>query len=152
MRKLYKNKLNGTELLKASEGIKSFNQCYRTNISQLTEGTDWHTWKSETRKWLKIVRRVIKGKTKHAIKRRIEERNKMITKNQRKMINNILDKKYSKIDLNRIHIIANTQEEILLNSKDEVQAEAINTFSSLFHTRNHKFKNFPEQWKDIYEP
>ncbi|CAB4403292.1 unnamed protein product [Rhizophagus irregularis] len=156
MRKLYKNELNGTELLKASEGIKSFNQCYGTNISQLTEGTDWHTWKSETRKWLKIVRRVIKVKDKACkeatIKRRIEERNKMITKDQRKMINNILDKKYSKIDLDRIRITADTQEEILLNSKDEVQAEAINTFSSLFRARNHKFENLPEQWKDIYEP
>ncbi|GBC27644.1 uncharacterized protein OCT59_013286 [Rhizophagus irregularis] len=156
MRKLYKNELNGTELLKASEGIKSFNQCYRTNISQLTEGTDWHTWKSETRKWLKIVRRVIKVKDKACkeatIKRRIEERNKMITKDQRKMINNILDKKYSKIDLDRIRIIADTQEEILLNSKDEVQVEAINTFSSLFRVRNHKFENLPEQWKDIYKP
>ncbi|RGB37978.1 hypothetical protein C1646_665738 [Rhizophagus diaphanus] len=56
----------------------------------------------------------------------------------------IVDKKYSKIDLDRIRITADTQEEILLNSKDEVQAEAINTFSSLFRARNHKFENLPE--------
>jgi hypothetical protein len=54
------------------------------------------------------------------IKRRIEERNKMIITDQRKMINNILDKTYSKINLDRIRIITETQEEILLNSKDEV--------------------------------
>ncbi|GES86818.1 hypothetical protein GLOIN_2v1765743 [Rhizophagus clarus] len=86
------------------------------------------------------------------IKRRIEERNKMITTDQRKMINNILDKTYSKINLDRIRITTDTQEETLLNSKDEVQTEAINTFSALFRSRNHKFENLPEQWKDIYEP
>ncbi|GES89606.1 Down syndrome cell adhesion molecule-like protein Dscam2 [Rhizophagus clarus] len=91
MRKLHKNELKGTELLKASEGIRSFNRRYETNISQLTEDTDWYTWKY-------------------------------------------------------------TQEETLLNSKDEVQTEAINTFSALFCSRNHKFENLPEQWKDIYEP
>ncbi|GES94273.1 exodeoxyribonuclease III [Rhizophagus clarus] len=156
MRKLHKNELKGTELLKASEGIKSFNRHYGTNISQLTEDTDWHTWKCETRNWLKIVRRVIKMKDKACkeatIKRRIEERNKMITTDQRKMINNILDKIYSKINLDRIRITTDTQEETLLNSKDEVQTEAINTFSALFRSRNHKFENLPEQWKDIYEP
>ena len=64
------------------------------------------------------------------IKRRIEERNKMITTDQRKMINNILDKTYSKINLDRIRITTDTQEETLLNSKDEVQTEAINAFST----------------------
>ncbi|UZO19771.1 uncharacterized protein OCT59_011042 [Rhizophagus irregularis] len=86
------------------------------------------------------------------IKRRIKERNNMITTDQRKMINSILDKTYSRINLNRIHIATDTQEEILLNSKEEVQAEAINTFSSIFRSKNHKFENLPEQWKDIYKP
>ncbi|PKC11177.1 hypothetical protein RhiirA5_397681 [Rhizophagus irregularis] len=54
MRKLYKNELKGVELCNASKGIKSFNQCYRTNIAEITEDTDWHTWKCETRNWLKI--------------------------------------------------------------------------------------------------
>ncbi|GET52549.1 hypothetical protein GLOIN_2v1765743 [Rhizophagus irregularis DAOM 181602=DAOM 197198] len=58
------------------------------------------------------------------------------------MINNILDKTYSKIDLNRIRIVIDTQEEILLNTKEEVQAEAINAFSSLFYMRNHKFETY----------
>ncbi|GBC29860.2 hypothetical protein GLOIN_2v1765743 [Rhizophagus irregularis DAOM 181602=DAOM 197198] len=156
MRKLYKNELKGAELLKASKEIKTFNKHYRTNISKLTEDTDWHTWKCETRNWLKIVRRVIKMKDKECkeatIKRRIEERNNMIITDQRKMINNILDKTYSKINLDRICIVTDTQEEILLNTKEEVQAEAINAFSSLFCARNHKFENLPEQWKTIYEP
>ncbi|GBC39983.1 RNA-directed DNA polymerase from mobile element jockey-like [Rhizophagus irregularis DAOM 181602=DAOM 197198] len=156
MRKLYKNELRGTELVKASEGIKSFNQRYGTNIFQLTEDTDWYTWKCETRNWLKVVRRVIKLKDKACkeatIKRRIEERNNMITTDQRKMINSILDKTYSRINLDRIRIATDTQEEILLNSKEEVQAEAINAFSSIFRSRNHKFENLPEQWRDIYEP
>ncbi|UZO01042.1 uncharacterized protein OCT59_012149 [Rhizophagus irregularis] len=145
MRKLYKNELRGTELVKASEGIKSFNQRYGTNIFQLTEDTDWYTWKCETRNWLKVVRRVIKLKDKACkeatIKRRIEERNNMITTDQRKMINSILDKTYSRINLDRIRIATDTQEEILLNSKEEVQAEAINAFSSIFRSRNHKFEN-----------
>ncbi|PKY33207.1 hypothetical protein RhiirB3_394622, partial [Rhizophagus irregularis] len=156
MRKLYKNELRGTELVKASEGIKSFNQRYGTNIFQLTEDTDWYTWKCETRNWLKVVRRVIKLKDKACkeatIKRRIEERNNMITTDQGKMINSILDKTYSRINLDRIRIATDTQEEILLNSKEEVQAEAINAFSSIFCSRNHKFENLPEQWRDIYEP
>ncbi|CAB4475366.1 unnamed protein product [Rhizophagus irregularis] len=156
MRKLYKNELKGAELLKASKGIKTFNERYGTNISELTEDTDWHTWKCETRNWLKIVRRVIKMKDKECkeatIKRRIEERNNMITTDQQKMINNILDKIYSKINLDRIRIVTDTQEEILLNTKEEVQAEAINAFLSLFRARNHKFENLPEQWKTIYEP
>ncbi|CAB4496321.1 unnamed protein product [Rhizophagus irregularis] len=151
-----KNELKGAELLKASKGIKTFNERYGTNISELTEDTDWHTWKCETRNWLKIVRRVIKMKDKECkeatIKRRIEERNNMITTDQRKMINNILDKTYSKINLDRIRIVTDTQEEILLNTKEEVQAEAINAFSSLFRARNHKFENLSEQWKTIYEP
>jgi hypothetical protein len=40
MRKLYKNELNGTELHKALEGIKTFNIRYRMNISEITEDTD----------------------------------------------------------------------------------------------------------------
>ncbi|GBB93413.1 hypothetical protein RclHR1_21660001 [Rhizophagus clarus] len=76
----------------------------------------------------------------------------MITKDQCKMINSILDKTYSKFNLDRIHVTTNTQEEILLNYKQEVNAEAINTFSSLFRLWNHKFKNLSEQWKEIYEP
>ncbi|CAB5395938.1 unnamed protein product, partial [Rhizophagus irregularis] len=127
MRKLYKNELKGAELLKASKGIKTFNERYGTNISELTEDTDWHTWKCETRNWLKIVRRVIKMKDKEY-------------------------KTYSKINLDRIRIVTDTQKEILLNTKEEVQAEAINAFSSLFRARNHKFENLPEQWKTIYEP
>ncbi|CAB5124077.1 unnamed protein product [Rhizophagus irregularis] len=86
------------------------------------------------------------------IKRRIKERNNMITTDQRKMINSILDKTYSRINLDRIRIATDTQEEILLNSKEEVQVEAINTFSSIFRSKNHKFENLPEQWKDIYKP
>jgi hypothetical protein len=93
-----------------------------------------------------------KARKEATIKRRIEERNKMITTDQRKMINSILDKTYSKINLDRIRITTDTQEEVLLNSKDEVQTEAINIFSELFRSRNHKFENLPEQWKDIYEP
>ncbi|GET56608.1 reverse transcriptase family protein [Rhizophagus irregularis DAOM 181602=DAOM 197198] len=155
MRKLYKNELKGVELRNASKGIKSFNQCYGTNIAEITEDTDWHTWKCETRNWLKIVRRIIKIKDKAikeaSIKKRIEERNSMITKDQRKMINSILDKTYSKINLDRIRILTDTQEEILLNSKEEVHTEAINAYSSLFRSRNHKFENLPEQWKEIYE-
>src|SRR4051794_12274131 len=76
----------------------------------------------------------------------------IITTDQQKMINSILDKSYSRINLDRIRIVTDTREEILLNSKEEVQAEAINTFSSIFRSRNHKFENLPEQWKDIYEP
>ena len=86
MRKLYKNELKGVELRNASKGIKSFNQCYGTNIAEITEDTDWHTWKCEMRNWLKIVRRIIKIKDKAikeaSIKKRIEERNSMITKDQ----------------------------------------------------------------------
>ncbi|PKK56940.1 hypothetical protein RhiirC2_798986 [Rhizophagus irregularis] len=51
-------------------------------------------------------------------------------------------KTYSKIDLDRIRIVTDTQEEILLNTKEEVQAEAINAFSSLFHMRNYKFETY----------
>ncbi|UZO12227.1 uncharacterized protein OCT59_003774 [Rhizophagus irregularis] len=148
MRKLYKNELKGMELLNASKRIKSFNQRYRTDIAEITENTDWNTWKCEMRNWLKIVRRVIKTKDKAikeaSIKKRIEERNSMITKDQRKMINSILDKKYSKISLDKVRILTDAQEEILLNSKEEVHAEAINTYSSLFRSRNHKFENLPE--------
>ncbi|CAB4483141.1 unnamed protein product [Rhizophagus irregularis] len=148
MRKLYKNELKGMELLNASKRIKSFNQRYGTDIAKITENTDWNTWKCEMRNWLKIVRRVIKTKDKAikeaSIKKRIEERNSMITKDQRKMINSILDKKYSKISLDKVRILTDAQEEILLNSKEEVHAEAINTYSSLFRSRNHKFENLPE--------
>ncbi|GET01945.1 hypothetical protein GLOIN_2v1765743 [Rhizophagus clarus] len=104
MRKLYKNELNRTELPKASEGIKSFNQRYEINIPELMEDT-----------------------------------------------NCILDKTYSKIDLDRICIITDTQEEYLLNSKEEIHSEAINTFSALFRLQNHKFENLSEQWKAIYK-
>ncbi|PKY33231.1 hypothetical protein RhiirB3_475719, partial [Rhizophagus irregularis] len=156
MRKLYKNELKGMELLNASKRIKSFNQRYGTDIAEITENTDWNIWKCKTRNWLKIVRRVIKTKDKAikeaSIKKRIEERNSMITKDQRKMINSILDKKYSKISLDKVRILTDAQEEILLNSKEEVHAEAINTYSSLFRSRNHKFENLPEPWKEIYEP
>ncbi|GBB94985.1 hypothetical protein RclHR1_02460009 [Rhizophagus clarus] len=156
MRKLHKNELKGKKLLNVTKGIKTFNQHYETNISDITENTDWHTWKCETRNWLKIVRRVIKIKDKAikeaTIKKRIEKRNSMITKNQRKMINSILDKTYSKINLDRICVTTITQEEILLNSKEEVKSEAINTFSSSFRLRNHKFENLSKQWKEIYEP
>lgn len=104
--------MKGTELIKASEGIKSFNQCYRTNIFQLTEDTDWYTWKYETRKWLKIIRRVIKMKDKACkeatVKRKFEERNNMIITDQWKMINSILNKIYFKINLNRIRIAIDT--------------------------------------------
>ncbi|GBB84595.1 hypothetical protein RclHR1_11170003 [Rhizophagus clarus] len=148
MKKLHKNELKGKELLNATKGIKTFNQRYGTNISDITENTDWHTWKCKIRNWLKIVKRVIKIKDKAikevTIKKRIEERNSMIIKDQRKMINSILDKTYSKINLDRICITTNIQEEILLNSKKKVNAEAINTFLSLFRSQNHKFKNLSE--------
>jgi hypothetical protein len=62
MRKLYKNELKGIKLHIASKGIKSFNQHYGTNIAEITEDIGWHTWKCETKNWLKIVRRVIKIK------------------------------------------------------------------------------------------
>ncbi|PKC68571.1 hypothetical protein RhiirA1_457068 [Rhizophagus irregularis] len=42
MRKLYKNELKEAELFKVSKGIKTFNGHYETNISELTEDTDWH--------------------------------------------------------------------------------------------------------------
>ncbi|PKK59591.1 hypothetical protein RhiirC2_794634 [Rhizophagus irregularis] len=35
---------------------------------------------------------------------------------------------------------------------EKVHAEAINTYSSLFCSQNHKFENLPELWKEIYEP
>lgn len=52
----------------------------------------------------------------------------------------------------QLRILTDTQEEILLNSKEEVHAEAINAYSSLFRSRNHKFENLSEQQKEIYEP
>ncbi|PKC07395.1 hypothetical protein RhiirA5_399882 [Rhizophagus irregularis] len=67
MRKLYKNELKGAELLKASKGIKTFNERYGTNISELTEDTDWHTWKCETRNWLKIERFIEIGKNRDKV-------------------------------------------------------------------------------------
>lgn len=78
----------------------------------------------QNEKRLKIVRKVIKIKDKAikeaSIKKRIKERNTMITKDQWKMINSILDKTYSKINLDRICILTDTQEELLLNFKEEV--------------------------------
>ncbi|GBB85061.1 hypothetical protein RclHR1_11630003 [Rhizophagus clarus] len=134
IRRLSKNELKGTELTDVTKGIKTFNQKYGINILEITEDTDWHTWKCETREWVNVIRRVIKVKDKTikevTIKKRIEERNDMITRDQRKMINSILEKTYSKINLDRIRIITDIQDKILLNSKEEVQTEAINAFST----------------------
>ncbi|GES95991.1 hypothetical protein GLOIN_2v1765743 [Rhizophagus clarus] len=51
----------------------------------------------------------------------------------------------------RIRITTDTQDKILLNSKEKIQTEAINAFSTLFRLCNHKFENLSEHRKEIYE-
>ena len=106
--------------------------------------------------WLKALHLKIKEKEKvirnKAIRQAIDDRCMDIIYNQKKMINEILDKPYRKIIIDHLKIDMGNREEILLMDLNDILSNATTVYKQQFRKRIHQFDNISNEWKAIYNP
>ena len=78
----------------------------------------------------------------------------MIDKEERKMINSILEKPWRRILIDKV-IVQDTESKdtkILLTESDEVKKAADEYYKDQFKARKHQFDSITEEWKKEYTP
>ena len=116
-------------------------------------------WLLEVSYWKKIIQRKIVSNTQQEaqkeIMEKVEARFGMIDKEERKMINSILEKPWRRILIDKV-IVQDTESKdtkILLTESDEVKKAADEYYKDQFKARKHQFDSITEEWKkeDIEE-
>ena len=85
---------------------------------------------------------------------KVEARFGMIDKEERKMINSILEKPWRRILIDKV-IVQDTESKdtkILLTDSDEVKKAADEYYMDQFKTCKHQFDSITEEWKKEYTP
>ena len=135
--------------------ITDINDKTGLNIPQITRWS--HEWISDASRDYKVLQRSIDIDTKKAVSNRIQqninERVKMITTNQRRLISSILERSYRKITVDRLLITdPHTNRMTLLTDPEEIAAEAPKQYTALLTKRLHRFNEMSDEWKEVYRP
>src|SRR5256885_2936375 len=80
-----------------------------------------------------------------------DKRCSLVSSNQKKFINSLLNREYRSITLDRIRKFNNQENEILITKEEQVKKEAAQHFSTQFRKRNHRFNTqLSTEWSQIY--
>ena len=115
------------------------------------EITRWlNEWISAASQEYKALQRSINADTKQSdsnrIQQNINERVKMITTNQRRLISSILERSYRKITVDRLLVTdPHTKMMSLLTDPDEIAAKAPKQYKALLTKRLHCYDNMSEE-------
>src|SRR5256885_8479321 len=82
-----------------------------------------------------------------------DKRCSLVSSNQKKFINSLLNREYRSITLDRIRKFNDQKNEILITEEEQVKKEAAQHFSTQFRKRNHEFNTqLSDKWSQIYDP
>ena len=138
-------------------------QIDQINIRQGTQipevGEIWsEVWFAEAKVWKKVIQRKITEelhqKTQKEIIEKVEARFGMIDKEERRMLNSILEKPWKRITIDKVIVQETTDKNTatLVTEPNEVKIAVDNYYQEQFKPRNHSFNTITEEWKQEYNP
>jgi hypothetical protein len=145
------------EQLLINTQISQINTRQETQIPEV-EGAWSETWFTEARSWKKALQKKIMSelqqKTQKEIIEKVEMRFGMIDKEERRMINSILEKPWKRIVVDKVIIQdpIDKSAKILLTEPNEVKTAADEYYKDQFKARQHSFDTISEKWEQEYKP
>ena len=125
--------------------IEYLNTEYKISISHLLES--WNTqYCNEIREQQNILkekaRKELQAEKEKEVKERIEERFALMTRDQKQMLNKLLECLHNKIVVNRVLVQSKNKFENgrLFTESDDIKREVVKHFEGQFRKRNHQFE------------
>src|SRR5260363_39088 len=134
--------------------INRINHLVETQISSVQSNTV-ENWINEALTWWKILKNKILEEncktTKKEIREFIRKRNERIDKEQKIMLNSILDRSCSKVCIDRLLCTENSEEKLIIE-EEEVLRETAHFFQNQYRSRSLKLNQMNEEWRKVYQP
>ena len=129
--------------------IEYLNTEYKISISHLPES--WNTqYCNEIREWWNILkekaRKELQAEKEKEVKERIEERFALMTRDQKQMLNKLLEHPHNKIVVDRVLVQSKNKFEngkLFIESND-IKKEVVKHFEGQFRKRNYQFEQIDQ--------